>query len=72
MARGVAELAKGSRISDYISPGVVGKTFSWERIQHVLRRAGKVKGKMSDYAVRPPFAPIPKRIHFTQCVKIPK
>jgi len=41
MARALAELPKGSRITDYISLGVIGKTFPLERVQEVLRRTGR-------------------------------
>jgi hypothetical protein len=42
MARSVAELPKGARITDYISLGVISKTFPLEKIQAVVRReAGK-------------------------------
>ena len=36
MARKLAELPKGSRISDYISLGVITKTFPAEKIEAVL------------------------------------
>jgi hypothetical protein len=41
MARTVATLPAGSRITDYISLGVVAKTFSPERVRGVLTAAGK-------------------------------
>ena len=41
MARRLAELPKGSRISDYISLGVIAKTFPVEKIEAVLAATGK-------------------------------
>ena len=41
MARTIAELPKGSRITDHISLGVIAKTFPRERVQEILRRTGK-------------------------------
>jgi hypothetical protein len=41
MARTVATLPAGSRITDYISLGVVAKTFPAERVRGVLTAAGK-------------------------------
>jgi len=41
MARTIAELPKGARITDYISLGVIAKSFPLERVQEVLRRTGK-------------------------------
>jgi len=36
MARTLAELPKGSRITDYVSLGVLGKTFPSEKVKSVL------------------------------------
>lgn len=41
MARTIAELTKGSRITDYISLGVIAKFFPLERINEVLAKTGK-------------------------------
>ena len=41
MARRLAELPKGSRISDYISLGVIAKTFPADKIDAVLAATGK-------------------------------
>ena len=41
MARALAQLTKGSRLTDYISLGVIGKAFPKERIAAVLERTGK-------------------------------
>jgi hypothetical protein len=41
MARTLAQLPKGSRITDYISLGVIGKSFPKEKIAAVLERTGK-------------------------------
>jgi len=41
MARNVAGLGRGSRISDYVSLGVVAKAFPAEKVRDVLRETGK-------------------------------
>ena len=41
MARRPAGLPEGSRISDYISLGVIAKTFPADRIEAVLAATGK-------------------------------
>src|SRR4030066_358938 len=41
MARTLAELPKGSRITDYISLGVVAKTFPVATVQSVLEATGR-------------------------------
>lgn len=41
MARTLAELPKGSRITDYVSLGVLGKTFPSEKVKSVLASTGK-------------------------------
>ena len=41
MARTVAELPKGARITDYISLGVISKTYPMSTIQAILSRTGK-------------------------------
>jgi len=48
MARTLAELPKGSRISDYISLGVIAKTFPLEKIQAVLTTTGKASKRQRD------------------------
>ena len=41
MARTIAELPKGSRITDYISLGVVAKTFPVATVKSVLEATGR-------------------------------
>jgi len=41
MARTLAELPKGSRITDYVSLGVLGKAFPSEKVKSVLASTGK-------------------------------
>jgi hypothetical protein len=41
MARTIAELTKGARITDYISLGVIGKAFPISKVKQVLHRTGK-------------------------------
>ncbi len=48
MARTVAELPRGSRITDYISLGVLSKTFPVEKVAEVLKRTGKVSQRQRD------------------------
>ena len=48
MARTLAELPKGSRITDYISLGVIAKTFPVERIQAALTTTGKASRRQRD------------------------
>ena len=48
MARTVAELPKGTRITDYISLGVIGKTFPMQRVKAILARTGKASLRQRD------------------------
>jgi len=48
MARTLAELPKGSRITDYISLGVIAKTFPVEKIRAVLTETGKASKRQRD------------------------
>jgi len=48
MARTIAELPPGSRITDYISLGVVTKTFPTARIQSILKQCGKASIRQRD------------------------
>jgi len=48
MARTAAELPKGERITDYISLGVLAKTFPKERIRSVLSATGKTSVRQRD------------------------
>ena len=41
MARTVAELPKGSRITDYIGFGVLASTFPLDNVKQVLSETGK-------------------------------
>jgi len=41
MARSIASLPAGSRITDYISLGVVAKFFPLEKVRQVLRKTGR-------------------------------
>lgn len=41
MARTLATLPEGSRITDYVSLGVIAKTFPLERVRSVLAATGK-------------------------------
>jgi hypothetical protein len=42
MTRTIAELPKGSRITDYISLGVINQSFPLEQVNEVLKRTGKL------------------------------
>ena len=48
MARTVAELPKGARITDYISLGVLTKTFPLERVNAAVAAAGKTSRRQRD------------------------
>jgi hypothetical protein len=48
MARTVAELPKGARITDYISLGVLTKTFPLERVSAAVAAAGKTSQRQRD------------------------
>lgn len=48
MARTLAELPPGSRITDYISLGVLTKVIPMERIQSVLKATGKASQRQRD------------------------
>ena len=48
MARTLAELPPGSRITDYISLGVLTKVIPMERIQSVLKETGKASQRQRD------------------------
>ena len=48
MARRVAELPKGVRVTDYISLGVIAKTFPVGKVKEVLERGGKSSRRQRD------------------------
>jgi len=48
MARSVAELPKGARITDFISLGVISKTFPLTTIKEVLSRTGKASQRQRE------------------------
>ena len=48
MARTIAELPKGSRITDHISLGVIAKYFPFERINKVLADTGRAGKRQRD------------------------
>lgn len=48
MARTLAELPKGTRITDYISLGVIGKTFSLSKVNEILRCTNKASVRQRD------------------------
>jgi len=48
MARTVAELPKGSRITDHISLGVIATTFPLGKIKEILERTGKTSQRERD------------------------
>ena len=48
MARTVAELPRGTRITDYISVGLILKTFPEENINEVLEKTGKLNQRQRD------------------------
>jgi len=48
MARSVAELPKGQRITDYISFGVIERTFPLKKVKEVLERTGRASQRQRD------------------------
>ena len=48
MARTLATLPEGSRINDYVSLGVITKTFPLERVRAVLASTGKASLRERD------------------------
>lgn len=48
MARTLAELPKGSRITDYVSLGVLAKTFPVQKVKSVLASTGKASIRQRD------------------------
>jgi hypothetical protein len=48
MARTLATLPAGSRITDYVSLGVITKTFPLERVRAVLAATGKASERERD------------------------
>lgn len=48
MARTVAELPKGSRITDFISLGVIAKTFPLDKIHRALDETGRASKRQRD------------------------
>ena len=48
MARTVAGLPAGSRITDFISLGVIGKAFPLEKVKGILESTGKTSRRQRD------------------------
>jgi len=48
MARRLAELPKGSRITDYVSLGVISKTFPLGKVKEILDRTGRASQRQRD------------------------
>ncbi len=48
MARTIAELPSGTRITDHISLGVITKTFQMDKIETILKTAGKASQRERD------------------------
>lgn len=48
MPRSVAELPAGARITDYISLGVISKTFPQEKVNQIIGEAGKASKRQRD------------------------
>jgi len=48
MARTVAELPEGSRITDYVSLGVIAKCFPLEEVHRILAQTGKASKRQRD------------------------
>ena len=48
MARTLAQLPAGARITDYISLGVIAKTFPIARVQEIVQRCGRASQRQRD------------------------
>ena len=48
MARTIAALSQGSRITDYISIGVIAKTFPVDKVNEILKKTGKMSQRQRD------------------------
>jgi hypothetical protein len=48
MARTIAELPKGSRLTDYISLGVLSQHFPLEKVNEILEKTGKLSQRQRD------------------------
>jgi len=48
MPRSVAELPKAQRITDYISFGVIERTFPFKKVEEVLKRTGRASQRKRD------------------------
>ncbi len=48
MARTTAALSQGSRITDYISIGVIAKTFPVDKVNEILKKTGKMSQRQRD------------------------
>ncbi len=48
MARTVAELPQGARITDYISLGVISKTFPLGKVREILAETGRESARRRD------------------------
>ena len=48
MARTAAELPAGARITDYVSLGVISKTFPLSKVREILKRTGKASKRQRD------------------------
>ena len=48
MARTIAELPKGTRITDYISLGVLAKTFPLRQVKAVLAAQGRASRRLRE------------------------
>ncbi len=48
MARTIAALSHGSRITDYISIGVITKTFPLDKVNEILEKTGKMSRRQRD------------------------
>ena len=58
MARTAASLPSGSRITDYISLGVLTKAFPLEKVTAVVAAAGKTNQRQRDLPARGGVGPL--------------
>jgi hypothetical protein len=67
MARTLAELPKGARITDYISLGVISKTFPRDKIEQTISRVGKSSQRQRDLPAHVVFYYVIALALYMQC-----
>ena len=66
IARRLAELPKGARISDYISLGVIARTFPADKIEAVLAATGKTSVRQRELSAHVVVCSVIALAHYMQ------